>query len=1260
MYTGETHMANTDNLKHSKHVTPGNARPTIGLMCVKPDNECSINMWSGVRDTAWEHGVNLVYFAGGELGSPVYEQANIVYELVNPEHLNGLVIWGTQLAHYADFEGLKTFCQRYSSLPIINIGLALEGIPSLLADQYQGMYDVVTHLIEEHGYRRIAYMQGSEDHPEARERYRGYTEALKKHRIPLEPVLVATWREVDEWSRRDMGGWMRTSDAGIYVLLDGHGLRPKVDFDAVVGQSDGLSLVAVKELQTRGIRVPGDVAMASFDDTSYSRYITPPLTAVRYAFYDLGCRAAEMLLARLRGENVPEQVLLPMQVMIRQSCGCVDPAVKQAAAGLVVEADDLCKVTLNKGREIILAEVVELVAGKNENWLFQEGSRLLDAFFAELGEDSPGNFLSALDETLCRVAAKDDVSALQGFVSILRQQILPYLKNNKVDTSYRDRAENLWQQARVMIGETAKRTQAYQALLAEQQSRMLREIGARLITTFHVTELMDVLARELPRLNIPGCYLALYENPQPYTYLSPAPKWSRLVLAYDEQRRMALESDGQRFPSRHLAPEQLLSRERPYSIVVEPLYFRKHQIGFSLFEVGPQEGYIYDILRGEISSALQGALLVQQVQEHAAELARKQYVLDTFMETVPDRICFKDLEGRITRANKAHAVKVGLNNPIEEIGKTDFDFLPAEQARIISKQEQEIIRSGIPLINMEEPTMWIGGRVDWSLTTRMPLRDEHGDIIGTFSISRDITTMKQAEEDLKQYREHLQDLVNKRTAELTRINSLLQEEIAERKRAEYAVRLSEQQYRLLAENVMDGIVIVQAGKLVFVNAVFAALVGIPATHLLQQEIITLFASHEKSSVHDRLTPEKQDAPVPPWQAEIMIATGNPLWVEVSQTAIMWEGQPALLLTIRNIHASKLREQRLEQERERLRQENLTFKSTLTERYKFGEIVGKSPAMQQIYTLIVSAAASDVNVLLCGESGTGKELIARTIHQVTARKHQAFVPVNCASIPETLFEREFFGHRKGAFTGADRDCIGLFDRAHRGTLFLDEVTELSPGMQAKLLRALQDGEYFPVGSVTPKQADVLIIAATNKDWKTLIEQGLLRKDFFYRICVIEIRVPPLREHKEDIPLLIEHILEQYRQKQEHLHGTVPDNLPSDQTMLPGEFVQTLYTYHWPGNVRELQNVLQRYLVTHQLDAAIQFISPPKQEIRTVSDAGSVPDGITLSEAVKALEKRMIADALAHTHYRIGKTAEKLGMPRRTLQYKIKKYQLMTKA
>ena len=162
-------------------------------------------------------------------------------------------------------------------------------------------------------------------------------------------------------------------------------------------------------------------------------------------------------------------------------------------------------------------------------------------------------------------------------------------------------------------------------------------------------------------------------------------------------------------------------------------------------------------------------------------------------------------------------------------------------------------------------------------------------------------------------------------------------------------------------------------------------------------------------------------------------------------------------------------------------------------------------MQRVYELIISAASSGVNVLIYGESGTGKELIARTIHQVSPRQDRTFVPVNCASIPETLFEREFFGHRKGAFTGADRDHPGFFDRAHRGILFLDEVTELSPGMQAKLLRVLQDGEYIPLGSNVAKQADVLIMAATNKQCRDEIAAGRLRQDFFYRIGVYGTRV-----------------------------------------------------------------------------------------------------------------------------------------------------------
>lgn len=424
------------------------------------------------------------------------------------------------------------------------------------------------------------------------------------------------------------------------------------------------------------------------------------------------------------------------------------------------------------------------------------------------------------------------------------------------------------------------------------------------------------------------------------------------------------------------------------------------------------------------------------------------------------------------------------------------------------------------------------------------------------------------------------------------------------------------------------------------------------------DLLRLFHDKVIPMVRSEFAPDDQENSVSEWQAELLVKNGHTIWTEIEQTAIVWNDQPALLLTIRDITERKRQEQRLEEERVRLKEENLHLKSTIKDRYRFGALVGKSLAMQRVYELIVNAAAAEVNVLLCGESGTGKELIARTLHQVSRRKMKPFVPVNCASIPETLFEREFFGHRKGAFTGADRNTPGLFDRAHQGTLFLDEVTELSPGAQAKLLRVLQDGEYTPLGSTTPRQADVVIVAATNQNCQTEMAQERLRKDFFYRIGVIEIAVPPLRDRKEDLPFLIEHILEEYREKQAQVQGSAPADLPADQTMLPAELVQALYASDWPGNVRELQNILQRYLVTRNLEAVLPLLgatASPRAAVPFLFHSEHFP--YTLPEAVQTLEKRMITYTLAQTDNRIGKTAEKLGMPLRTLQYKIKKYQLL---
>lgn len=658
--------------------------------------------------------------------------------------------------------------------------------------------------------------------------------------------------------------------------------------------------------------------------------------------------------------------------------------------------------------------------------------------------------------------------------------------------------------------------------------------------------------------------------------------------------------------------------------------------------------------------------LEQRVEARTAELAREKYIVDTFLANVPDSIYFKEPGGRIIRANTAHARRRGLRDPRKEVGKTDFDFFPEDVAQRKYAQEQQIIRTGTPVINVEEQNVWPDGRVDWQLTTKMPLRNEHGEIIGIFGISRDITELKQAEQELECYRDRLEDLVAERTAELTRmieeskrLNARLHEENIERQRVENVLRVSEEQYRMLAENVTDGIAIVQKHQLIFANKAFTVMTGYTMEQSEMTDPLHLVRDRAIPAAKPELTSNDQETPGSErQQVELIAKDGHTLWTEIEQTEIVWNDQPALLLTIRDITEQKRQEHRLEEERVRLKEENLNLKSTIKDRYRFGALVGKSLAMQRVYELIVNAAAAEVNVLLCGESGTGKELIARTLHQVSRRKIQPFVPVNCASIPETLFEREFFGHRKGAFTGADRNTPGLFDRAHQGTLFLDEVTELSPGAQAKLLRVLQDGEYMPLGSTTPRQADVVIVAATNQNCQQEMAQEHLRKDFFYRIGVIEIAVPPLRDRKEDLPLLIEHILEEYREKQAQVQGSASVDLPADQTMLPAELVHALYAWDWPGNVRELQNILQRYLVTHSLEAVLPLLgaaAPPRAAAPFLFPPEHFP--ATLPEAVQILEKRMIMQTLAQTDHRIGKTAEKLGMPLRTLQYKIKKYQLL---
>ncbi len=432
-------------------------------------------------------------------------------------------------------------------------------------------------------------------------------------------------------------------------------------------------------------------------------------------------------------------------------------------------------------------------------------------------------------------------------------------------------------------------------------------------------------------------------------------------------------------------------------------------------------------------------------------------------------------------------------------------------------------------------------------------------------------------------------------------------------------------FRGLSEATFEGILIYDEGTIVEVNRALETLTGYTRSELIGKNIFDLLApeSREIATEQMRIGTEQ------PYEVRGLRKDRTSIPLEIQAKVIHYQGRDLKVLAMRDITW-----------RRRLEQENLTLKASLSNRDHFGKLVGKGPAMQKVYERIVDAAASNDTIIIYGETGTGKELVARTIFELSEQHTKSFVPVNCGAIQETLFEPQFFGYRKGAFTGAERDTPGYFDQAQGGTLFLDEVGELTLIMQAKLLRVLQDGEYTPVGATTSRAADVRIIAATNKELRRLVQEGKVREDFFHRLHVIALDLPPLRWHKEDVPLLITHFLAQRTPSE----GTPPT--------IPGEIVEQLLVYDWPGNVRELFNELRRYLATGELELSGAYPAPPDGSSRIAID----PSGRTFNEVIEEVEKHLIAHALTQHRGSKVKTAETLQLPLRSLHRKIKRYQL----
>ena len=336
------------------------------------------------------------------------------------------------------------------------------------------------------------------------------------------------------------------------------------------------------------------------------------------------------------------------------------------------------------------------------------------------------------------------------------------------------------------------------------------------------------------------------------------------------------------------------------------------------------------------------------------------------------------------------------------------------------------------------------------------------------------------------------------------------------------------------------------------------------------------------------------------------------------------------------------------ERKRLKDENRALRRQLTRSEPFAGFVGKSAGMQTVFDTIRKTADSGSTVLVTGESGTGKELVARALHEMSDRRARPFVSINCGAMPEALMEAELFGHVKGAFTGAVTSSEGLFAAADGGTLFLDEITEIPPSLQVKLLRAIQERNVRRIGDVRDIPVDVRLIAASNRDVTAAVAEGVLREDLFYRLNVIPVQLPPLRERRDDIPLLVAHFIEKVAAAQaKTIRGVTP------------EAMAVLESHHWPGNIRQLENVIERAMVLGSGDVIDVDALPP--DLRQPSRPGELPvdlpaDGLDLEAMLARIEQRYIEMALERTSGVQTRAAELLKVSFRQFRYKLRKHSL----
>jgi signal transduction histidine kinase/DNA-binding LacI/PurR family transcriptional regulator len=674
-----------------KKTAKANARRTIGVFTAQVGRIWGQDFMSGIARSAEAYDLNLVIFVGGQPSALItpgeFTASYGLYDLVKPDRIDGLIM-AADIAHGVKPKDLKAFYEQYASLPVVVNAIEIEDATNLLSDNIGGMQAVVRHLIEVHGYKKLAFVRGIKDQVDSDQRFHAYREELKAHGIKFDSKFVV-----------DGDFSVQAGRNAIRVLFDERKLKPEV----IVAANDRMAFGAMEALQQRGIRVPADVAVTGFDDVREAQSLGVPLTTVHQSFYDMGTRAVETLVELMDGQSPQPQVKIPTELVVRWSCGCLPESVIQAS---VSEQEVARTGHLENRRDAAIRALMD--AGKisasapTAEKFRQVCKKVWDTFLKSLDDDTTSEtFLRAIQELVAILQeVNEEATSWHNIISTLRRHALAGIKEQKTTL----RAENLFQQARMLVGELSQRAQAFHRLQLEQQEEILQGFSFSMAPAMSLAEVGAAVQQHFPRLGIQYFYMLLYhDSARPQPVALPPSKSYHLLMKYDEAG-LQMPREREVMPTGRLIPE-LMPKDRRYTAAVMPLSLASNRFGFVWMEMGPDDWEVYARVRNLISSALLRAMLGEQREQAQKEIER---LLEESKQRAGELAIAKDIaEQTAAELARLYGTEQSRRQQAEALSKSSRQLstlLKVEEVpQQVLEQLTQILSYGRGALLLEEP-----------------------------------------------------------------------------------------------------------------------------------------------------------------------------------------------------------------------------------------------------------------------------------------------------------------------------------------------------------------------------------------------------------------------------------------------------------------------------------------------------------------------------------------------------------------------------